>query len=63
MATIRKKESRKIVNLKTTTVIVIEKDILPEEVSCPEKIAAAKAMLRNVKVMDPRIGPIKISED
>jgi hypothetical protein len=59
MSTIRKKLTRKKLK-RTTTVIVIEKDISPEETLFPEKVAQAKAMLRNIKVSDPRIGPINI---
>ena len=60
MPTIRKKLTRKKLKVKTTTVFVIEKDISPEETLFPEKVAKAKAMLRNIKVNDPRIGPINI---
>jgi predicted transglutaminase-like protease len=63
MATIRKKLTRKKLQGRTTLVFVIEKDILPEETLFPEKVAAAKAMLRNIKVLDPRIGPINIDPD
>ncbi len=59
MSTIRKKLTRKKLK-RTTTVIVIEKDISPEETLFPEKVAKAKAMLRNIKINDPRIGPINI---
>lgn len=60
MPTVRKKLTRKTLKRRTTTVIVIEKDISPEETLFPEKVAKAKAMLRNIKVNDPRIGPINI---
>jgi hypothetical protein len=60
MATIRKKLTRKKLKVNTTTVFVIEKDISPEETLFPEKVAEAKATLRNIKVSDPRIGPINI---
>ena len=60
MPTIRKKLTRKKLKVKTTTVFVIEKDISPEETLFPEKVAKAKAMLRKIKVNDPRIGPIDI---
>ena len=63
MPTIRKKQTRRTLKPKTTTVIVIEKYISPEEISCPEKVAAAKAMLRNVKIEAPGFGPFNIYPD
>ena len=63
MPTIGKKLTRKTLKRRTTTVIVIEKDIPPEETLFPEKVAKAKAMLRNIKVSDPRIGPINVDID
>lgn len=63
MAIIKNKKTRRILKLGNTTVIEIEKYILPEEISCPEKYAEAKATLRKVKIMDPRFGPFSIYPD
>ena len=57
MPSTKKKALRKALRRrKSTTVVVIAKEIAPEETLFPEKVARAKEVLSKAKFLDPRFG-------
>lgn len=61
MPIIRKKTARKpLKKRKSSTVVVIVREIAPEDTLFPEKVANANKMLSKVKNRDARFGPIDL---
>ncbi len=61
MPIIRKKTARKpLKKRKSSTVVVIVREIGSEDTLFPEKVANANKMLSKVKNRDPRFGPIDL---
>jgi|HubBroStandDraft_5_1064220.scaffolds.fasta_scaffold539656_2 hypothetical protein len=58
MSTTQKKRVRKTLKKKrSTTVVVIKTPIAAKDTLFPEKVEAAKELLRTAEFLDPRFGP------